>query len=72
MCSHVAQRVQDFLILLGVEVIRHTSYCSDLTPSDFFLFPTGKKDLKGPHFESRHVTLGAAETAFKPLVQNGF
>ncbi len=34
---------------------------------DFFLFPTGKRDLKGRRFESPQTALGVAETAFNRL-----
>ncbi len=47
-----------------MEVIPRTPYSLDLAPRDFFLF-TGKRDLKGHHFESPQAVLGAAETAFK-------
>ncbi len=70
MCPHVAQCVWDFLISREVEVIPHTPYGADLAPRNFSLFPTGKRDLKGCHFESPQAVLGAAETAFKHLTQN--
>jgi len=42
-------------------VVLQPSYSPDLAPSDFFLFPRVKKELKGKHWESveniqRHVT----------------
>ncbi len=57
----MAQCVWDFLTLHGVEVIPHAPYSPDLSPCDMFLFPIGKRDLKGRQFESPQSALGAAE-----------
>ncbi len=65
----VAQRVWHFLTS---HVVEPHSYGSDLAPCDIFLFLTGKRDLKGSHFESSQAVLGAAETVFKHLVRNRF
>ncbi len=74
MPTHIAQHVRDFMTSHGVEVIPHTPHSSDLMSGDFFLFPTGKRDFKGGHFESPQAApaLGATETAFKRLAQNEF
>ena len=34
------------------ELIPHPAYSPDLAPSDFFLFPNLKKDIRGLHFRS--------------------
>ena len=36
----------------GYELIPHPAFSPDLTPSDFFLFPNLKKDIRGLHFRS--------------------
>ena len=36
----------------GYELIPHPAYAPDLAPSDFFLFPNLKKDIRGLHFRS--------------------
>ena len=36
----------------GYELIPHPAYSPDLAPSDFFLFPNLKKDIRGLHFRS--------------------
>ena len=36
----------------GYELILHPAYSPDLAPSDFFLFPNLKKDIRGLHFRS--------------------
>ena len=38
---------------LGYETLPHPLYSPDLAPSDFALFPTLKKILKGNHYSSR-------------------
>ena len=34
----------------GIELLRHPPYSPDLAPSDFFLFPEMKRNLKGRRF----------------------
>ena len=36
----------------GYELIPHLVYSPDLAPSDFFLFPNLKKDIRGCYFRS--------------------
>ena len=36
----------------GYELIPHPAHSPDLAPSDFFLFPNLKKDIRGLHFRS--------------------
>jgi hypothetical protein len=42
--------VQQFLAEKSILVITQKLYSPDLTPSDFWLFPTLKMGLKGMHF----------------------
>ena len=43
------------------ELIPHPAYSSDLTPSDIFLFPSLKKDIRGCHFRSDEEVVTAVE-----------
>ena len=45
----------------GYELIPHPAYSPDLAPSDFFLFPNLKKDIRGLHFQSDEVVVMAVE-----------
>ena len=45
----------------GYELIPHPAYSPDLPPSDFFLFPNLKKDIRGLHFRSDVEVVTAAE-----------
>ncbi len=65
---HIVQHVQDFLTLHDVQVIYHTPYSPGLEPCEFFLFPKGKRDLKGRRFECPQMVLGAAKTVFEYLM----
>ncbi len=42
--------VTQFLIRRGIEIVPHPAYTPDLTPNDFFLYPSPKRMLKGHHF----------------------
>ena len=42
----------------GYELIPHPVYSPDLAPSEFFLFPNLKKDIRGCHFRSTAVEEG--------------
>ena len=43
------------------ELIPHPAYSPDLAPSDFFLFPNLKKDVRGLHFWSDEEVVTAVE-----------
>ena len=45
----------------GYELIPHPAYAPDLAPSDFFLFPNLKKDIRGLHFRSNEEVVTAVE-----------
>ena len=45
----------------GYELIPHPAYSPDLAPSDYFLFPNLKKDIRGRHFRSNEEVMAAAE-----------
>ena len=45
----------------GYELIPHLAYSPDLAPSDFFLFPNLKKDIRGHHLRSDDEIMTAAE-----------
>ena len=45
----------------GYELIPHPAYSPDLAPSDYFLFPNLKKDIRGRHFRSNEEVVAAVE-----------
>ena len=45
----------------GYELIPHLAYSPDLAPSDYFLFPNLKKDIRGRHFQSNEEVVAAVE-----------
>ena len=45
----------------GYELIPHPTYSPDLAPSDYFLFPNLKKDIRGRHFRSNEEVVVAVE-----------
>ena len=45
----------------GCELIPHPAYSPDLVPSDCFLFPNLKKDIRGHHFRSNEEVVAAVE-----------
>ena len=45
----------------GYKLIPHPAYSPDLAPSNFFLFPNLKKDIRGLHFRSDKEVVTAAE-----------
>jgi hypothetical protein len=53
-------KVKNYLTNYNVTAFEHPSYSSDLSPSDFFLFPLLKRFLKGQRFASaEEVTANA-------------
>ena len=49
---HTCKVAMDAVERNGYELIPHPAYSPDLAPSDFFLFPNLKKDIRGLHFRS--------------------
>ena len=45
----------------GYDLLPHPAYSPDLAPSDFFLFPNLKKDIRGHHFRSDEAVVTAVE-----------
>ena len=45
----------------GYELIPHLAYLPDPAPSDLFLFPNLKKDIRGLHFRSDEEVVTAVE-----------
>ena len=45
----------------GYELIPQPTYSPDLAPSDYFLFPNLKKDIRGHHFWSNEGVVAAVE-----------
>ena len=69
-CSALLKRFRskdDFLLRLVTvdetwyELIPHPACSPDLAPSDFFLFPNLKKDIRGLHFQSDEEVVMAVE-----------
>jgi len=53
-------------------VIPHPAYSPDIVPSDFHLYPSTKKELKGRIFEPINAVIGAAQAMFKRKSEEGF
>ena len=47
------------------ELIPHSAYSLDLAPSDYFLFPNLKKDIRGRHFRSNEDAMAAIEESVR-------
>ena len=45
----------------GLQLLEHPPYSPDLAPSDFFLFPEMKRQLKGRRFEDRNEICAVTE-----------
>jgi histone-lysine N-methyltransferase SETMAR len=49
----------------GFQVLNHHPYSPDLAPSDYYLFPNIKKDLRGKKLESDEEVKAAISTHFE-------
>ena len=45
----------------GYKLIPQPAYSPDLAPSDYFLFPNLKKDIRGRHFQSNEEVVVAVK-----------
>jgi len=60
--AHRALASQKELAYLGFQCLDHPSYSPDMAPSDYYLFPGLKKQLKGRHFSSDAEIIAATES----------
>ena len=58
---HTCKMAIDAVERNGYELILHPAYSPDLAPSDCFLFPNLKKDIRGRHFWSNEKVVAAVE-----------
>ena len=58
---HTCKDAMDAAERNGYKLIPHPAYSPDLAPSDFFLFPNLKKDIRGLHFRSDEEVVTAVE-----------
>ena len=58
---HTCKVAMDAVERNGYELIPHPAYLPDLAPSDFFLFPNLKNDIRGCHFRSDEEVVMAVE-----------
>ena len=58
---HTCKVALDAVERKGYELIPHPAYLPDLAPSDFFLFPNLKKDIRGLHFWSEEEVVTAVQ-----------
>ena len=56
---HTCNVAMDAVELNGYELIPNPVYSPGLAPSDFFLFPHLKKDIRGCHFRSNEEVVTA-------------
>ena len=58
---HTCKVAMDAVERNWYELKPHPAYSPDLAPSDFFLFPNLKKDIRGLHFRSDEEVVTAVE-----------
>ena len=58
---HTCKVAMDAVERNGYELKPHPAYLPDLAPSDFFLFPNLKKDIRGLHFRSDEEVVTAVK-----------
>ena len=58
---HTCKIAMDAVEWNGYELIPHPAYSPDLAPSDFFLFPNLKKDIRRLHFRSDEEVVTTVE-----------
>ena len=58
---HTCKIAMDAVERNGYELIPQPAYSPDLAPSEYFLFPNLKKDIRGRHFRSNEEVVVAVE-----------
>ena len=58
---HTCKIAMDAVERNGYKLIPHPAYSPDFAPSDYFLLPNLKKDIRGRHFRSNEEVVAAVE-----------
>ena len=66
---HTVATTIDFLNKSEIHLLPHPQYLPDLSPTDFFLFPEVKKQLKGTLFESTKDACQVFTRAFEDILK---
>ena len=69
---HTADVAVASAVNCGFEILDHPAYSPDLAPSDFYLFPTLKRELRGRIFESDDEVIAAVEEFFEEKNESYF
>ena len=64
---HTCKVAMDAVERNGYDLIPHPAYSPDLAPSNLFLFPNLKKDIRGCHFRSNEEVVTAVEEWFNGM-----
>ena len=57
--AHTSQVAMSAATQCGFEVLPHSSYSPDMAPSDFYLFPKLKNNLRGTQFDNNEGVIAA-------------
>ena len=68
-CSENSILVTDYLTKMGIKTVPHPPYSLDLAPSDFWLFPKLKENLRGCCYESIEEMKEAVMKVIDTLIQ---
>ena len=69
--AQLSQLFVNFLVKKGIPVIRQAPYSPDMVPSDFWLFPKIKQQLKGFRFQSQDDIISFHQTSLRPASNSG-
>ena len=70
--AHKAEVAMAAIREAGFELLEHPPYSPDLAPSDFYLFPRLKEQLRGRKFEDNDEVMAAVEAFFESCDQDFF
>ena len=69
---HNSILVTDYLTKMGIKTVPHPPYSPDLAPSDFWLFPKLKENLRSCHYETIEEMKEAVTKVIDTLAQEDF
>jgi histone-lysine N-methyltransferase SETMAR len=68
--SHRADTVKE-LCAKHIKILAHSPYSPDEAPSDFYVFPSLKQQLRGHHFENEKALYNACDAALRLMSKDG-
>ena len=69
---HSSLLIRSYMTKHQTSVVQLPTYCPDLFPAEFILFPNVETNLKGSHFQTKKEIKGFTKSVLRAITESGF